>query len=81
MQTVEFYIKLPANQYVNPNRLCFSIRIRRSSKTANDIDPAMIMVNNFFAHWIKEIEIRRLGDDLEIIPNSSIDIDSYYKNI
>ena len=27
----------------------------------------MTMVNNLLAHWIKEIERRRLGDGLQII--------------
>ena len=27
----------------------------------------MTTVNNLFAHWIKEIERRRLGDGLQII--------------
>ena len=27
----------------------------------------MITMNNFFAHWIKEIDTKRYGDDLQIL--------------
>ena len=29
------------------------------------------MVNNFFAHWIKEIDIKHLGDDIPILPTTN----------
>ena len=29
------------------------------------------MVNNFFAHWIKEIDIKHLGDDIPILPRTN----------
>ena len=31
----------------------------------------MITFNNFFAHWIKEIDTKRLGDDLKILPTTN----------
>ena len=38
----------------------------------------MITVNNFFAHWIKEIESEQHGDDLQILPTgNSADIYRY----
>ena len=37
-----------------------------------------ITANNFFAHWIKEIDIKRLGDDIPILPTTNmIDIYKY----
>ena len=30
-----------------------------------------ITVNNFFAHWIKEIDIKQLGDDTPILPTTN----------
>ena len=36
-------------------------------------------MNNFFAHWIKEIDIKRLGDDIHILPTTNtIDIYKYF---
>ena len=36
-------------------------------------------MNNFFAHWIKEIDIKRLGDDIPILPTTNtIDIYKYF---
>ena len=49
--------------------LYFQIGIRKSSNTAHAIDAAMITVRNLFAHWIKEIEVRRLSDDHQIVLN------------
>ena len=38
-----------------------------------------ITANNFFAHWIKEIDIKRLGDDIPILPTTNtIDIYKYF---
>ena len=58
-QTAEFHVRLAENQSVNLKivYLCFPIKIRKSSNIANDIDIEMVIVNNFFAHWIKEIEV------------------------
>ena len=38
-----------------------------------------ITVNNFFAHWIKEIDIKRLGDDIPILrTTNTINIYKYF---
>ena len=37
----------------------------------------MITVGNFYAHWTKEIEIRRLSDDPQIISSLPVDIYNY----
>ena len=37
-----------------------------------------ITINNFFAHWIKEIDIKRLGADITTLPTTNmIDIYKY----
>ena len=37
-----------------------------------------ITVNNFFTHWIKEIDIKRYGDDMPILPlTNTVDIYRY----
>ena len=43
------------------------MKIKRSSKEAIEIDGDLITVNNFFAHLIKEISVRKYGSDKELI--------------
>lgn len=68
-EQLDFQILLTENYYVSPNsiHLCFPIKIKKKSNNANDIDSDMITVNNFFAHWIKEISITRYGSDKELL--------------
>ena len=50
----------------------------QKKKSALAIDADMITVNNFFAHWIREISIKRYGDDISILPlNNVIEIYRY----
>ena len=50
---------------------------KRTDK-AQAIDGNMIPVNNFFTHWIKDVNIKRYGDDIAILPiNKSVDIYRY----
>ena len=38
----------------------------------------MIPVNNFFTHWIKDVNMRRYGDDIAVLPiNKTMDIYRY----
>ena len=47
-----------------------------------DMDKNLITANNFFAHCIKEIDIKRYGDDLQILPsNNAVDIYQYSDTI
>ena len=41
----------------------------------------MVSVSNFSEHWIKEIQIRWLGDDLQTILSLLIGIYRYYDNM
>ena len=51
---------------------------KKKTNVANDILVTEIIVNNFFAHWIKEIDIKRLDDEIPILPTTStIDIYIY----
>ena len=45
--------------------LVFPLKIKKKTNTANNIATTATTVNNFFAHWIKEIDIKRLGDDTD----------------
>ena len=54
------------------------ITIRKKSNVTQTIDAEMIMINSFFAHWIREANIKRYGDDITILPlNKVIEIFCY----
>ena len=59
MKQLDFQILLTKNCNVNPNRMhiCFPIKIKKKTNKNADIDSNMRTVNNFSAHWIKEISI------------------------
>ena len=73
LKTAEFTIQLSANQYMNFHNvhLVFPLKIKKKSNNSNNIAATAITVNNFFAHWIKEIDIKRLGDDTPILPTTN----------
>ena len=73
LKTAEFTIQLSANQYINFHsvHLVFPLKIKKKSNNSNNIATTAITVNNFFAHWIKEIDIKRLGDDTPILPTTN----------
>ena len=72
MEQLDFQILLTENYYVNPNsiHICFPIKIKKTNKDF-DIDANMITVNNFLAHWVKEITITKYGSDKELPPTFS----------
>ena len=51
--------------------LVFPMKIKKSSNVANDLADGAITLNNFFAHWIKELYIKRYGDDTPILQLSN----------
>ena len=73
LKTAEFNIQLSSNQYMNFHsvHLVFPMKIKKKTNDANDLANTDITVNNFFAHWIKEIDIKRLGDDTPILPTTN----------
>lgn len=77
---LEFNVILSANMYTNVSNmhLCYPILIKsETDKTANILNTLMT-VNSFFAHWLKEIDIRRYGGDICILPtNRTVDIFRY----
>ena len=43
-----------------------------------DIDATMTVVNNFFTHWLKEVDIKVYPDKIHILPtNKTVDIYRY----
>ena len=73
LKTAEFTVHLSANQYMNFHNvhLVFPLKIKKKSSATANIALSAVTVNNFFAHWIKEIDIKRLGDDTPILPTSN----------
>ena len=69
-EQLDFQILLTENYYVNPSNIhiCFPIKIKKKSDNNADIDGDLITVNNFFAHWVKEISITKYGSDKELPP-------------
>ena len=58
--------------------LVFPMKIKKISNIANNLNATDITVNNFFAHLIKEIDIKRLGDDTPILPiTNTVEIYKY----
>ena len=69
-KVIEFNIPLAANHYTNIQNMhiCFPIKIKSALDNNNDIAAGVITVNNFFAQWIKELDIKSYGDDIPILP-------------
>ena len=58
--------------------LVFPMKIKKSTNNATDLDATLMTVNNFFAHWIKEIDIKQYGDEIPILPLiNTVDIYKY----
>ena len=76
---LEFEIVLSANEYTNFNNIliCFLIKIKSKANSVNDIAAGTIPVNNFFAHWLKEVYIKRYGDDISILPLKTVEVYRY----
>ena len=52
------------------------IYFKKSTDKTADVD--VVMVNNFFVHWLKEIDIRRYPDDVRILPtNNTVKVYNY----
>ena len=43
------------------------MEIKKRTDVTNSIRDDLITVNKVFAHWVKEIDLQRYGDDLQII--------------
>ena len=80
LKVADFNINLANNQYMNLHNvyLVFLMNIEKSSNVANNLEDDVIMVNNFFAYWIKELDIKRYGDDIPILPlTNTVEIYKY----
>ena len=79
-QMMEFTINLTANHSLNFSNmvLCLPVTFRKTTNKTQPIDGDMINVNNFFNHWIKDVIVKRYGDDIAVLPiNKTIYIYRY----
>ena len=69
MEQFDFQILLTDNYYINPSsiHICFPIKIKTKTNQALDIDADLITVNNFFAHFVKEISMIKYRSNKELI--------------
>ena len=69
-EILDFELILDNNYYTNLKslHLCFPIRFKKLSNIAHNLDVDIYPVNNFFAHWIREIDIRKYGTKNSLIP-------------
>ena len=56
------------------------MKIKSEADNDNDITAGVIPVNNFFAHWINEIDIKKYGDDIPILLLTNT-VEIYYRLI
>ena len=84
MQMLEFNIELTANHYTNFSNMVsrLPIAFRKKANKAQPIAATMRSVNNFFTHWIKDITVKRYGDDIAVLPiNTTLDIYRYSESM
>ena len=76
MKTFDFNLILASNTTTNFNNiyLCIPMKIQKKNNTDDDIDATLITVNNFFGHFIKEIDILRYGFYQQIMLSTFIGI-------
>ena len=76
MQQLQFNLEVVNNHYINFSTmvLCLPIAFRKKTNKETVIAATMIPVNNFFAHWIKDVTVKRYGDDIAVLPiNTTLD--------
>ena len=84
MQQLEFNLEVINNHYINFSTmvLCLPIAFRKKTNKETSIAATMIPVNNFFAHWIKDVTVKRYGDDIAVLPiNTTLDTYRYSESM
>ena len=73
LETFDFQLLLDKNLYTNLNsaHFVFAIKFEKKSDINADIGADLITVNNFFAHWIKEISVTKYGTNKELTPTTT----------
>lgn len=79
-EVMDFELILGNNYYTNLKslNLCFPIRFRKLSNDAQNLEVTLFQVNNFFAYWIKEIDVLKHGTNKSLTPTTTLqEIGSY----
>ena len=68
-EILHFELILDNNYYINLKslHLCFPIKFKELPIIACNLDADIYPVNNFFAHWIREIDITKYGTNKSLI--------------
>ena len=75
---LEFTTELAANTHTNYSSMCIVLPIQIKKPTDKTANVNEITLNNFFCHWLKEIDTRRYSDDIRILPtNNTVKIYQY----
>ena len=71
---LEFNINLAKNHYTNfsSTLICLPVKILKNTNENANLHDDMITVNNFFMHWLKEVDIKRYGDHIPVLPLNNI---------
>ena len=72
-ETFDFELILGRNYYTNMKNIhvCFPIRFKKSADETANLAADLIPVNNFFAQWVKEIDITKCGTNKSFIPTTT----------
>ena len=77
-KTLEFTIELVAKTHRNYSSMCIVLPIQTKKSTDKTANFNKITVNNFFCHWLKEVDARRYPDNVRILPtNNTFEIYQY----
>ena len=70
---IEFNIQLTKGHYTNFQNvyLYFPPKFKSAANNNKDIAAGFITVNNFLGHWIEEIDIKRYGNEISILPQTN----------
>ena len=70
-RTIDFTIKLAPNTYTNYStmEIVFPVWFVKATDKDARLAGTLMPVNNFFARWITDVDIKRYPDDLRILPN------------
>ena len=73
-EVLDLELILDNNFYANLKSLhiCFSLHIIKLSNSAANLHANIYLMNNFLAHWVKEIDILKYGTNKSLIPRKSI---------
>ena len=73
LKVIEFPIVLTKNHYINfQNRyLYFPLKFKSKANNNNDLAAGTVNANNFFANWMRELNIPRYGFERPILQTTN----------